>query len=86
MKCRTWIKETGHSKITLLLQLNYVLQNSSLIVKHAEVGCPRGGQPHTGCMRYGPRSNTKRLPIDAASLRMDAGPKPQGIFFSLFLF
>ena len=35
------IKETGHSKITLLLQLNYGLQNSLLIVKHPEGGCSR---------------------------------------------
>ena len=70
LDCHTWIKETGHSKITLLLQLNDGLQNSLLIVKHPERGCPRGGQPHTGCMRYGPRSNTKRCPTDAASLRI----------------
>ena len=26
--CHTWIKDAGHSKITLLLQLKYGLQNS----------------------------------------------------------
>ena len=26
--CHTWLKETGHSKIILLLQLSYGLQNS----------------------------------------------------------
>ena len=38
-----WIQETGHSKITLLLQLDYSLQNSLIIVKHPEGGCPRSG-------------------------------------------
>ena len=27
LNCHTWIEETGHSKITSLLQLNYGLQN-----------------------------------------------------------
>ena len=51
LNCHTWIKDTGRSKIIVLLQLNYGLQNSLLIVKHPESGCPRGGEPHTGCMR-----------------------------------
>ena len=58
LNCHTWIKETGHYKITLLLQLNYDLQNSLLILKHPEGGCPRGWQPHTGCVRYGSRFHT----------------------------
>ena len=28
LNCHTWIEETGHSIITLLLQLNYGLHNS----------------------------------------------------------
>ena len=49
--CHACIKETGHSKITLSLQLNHGLKNSLLIVKHPDGCCPRGGQPHTGCVQ-----------------------------------
>ena len=34
--CYIQIIETGHSKITLLLQLNYSLQNLLIVVKHPE--------------------------------------------------
>ena len=36
------IIEKGYSKITLILRLSYMLENSLVSVKHREGGCPEG--------------------------------------------
>ena len=64
LNCHTWIKETGHSEITLLLKLNYDLQNSLLIVKreadnHTQVACATAPDPTQA-------GKSKRLPVSCS--------------------